>query len=267
MKNSMMILVFVFFKISREDLLEEPVRVSIVCAFILGDGQATQSWQGPLHCRQVLTCPQTHTQLATLMLPYLWIAPLDIKSHPSIFLLLHYTTKVPQPMLGVYLYEMKTMKPVWPSQRSTVWNMSVLVTPYSSAALRNWEICSICLKAMGELWIFFTGFSPVARLLISSLRIFWRKRCGSGETERQAMKDHKPWTSRLLEKRKKNKILNSHIHLSARSGILFFQPLAFPHQSRTDGWSTPPGSAPARGHTCWRSYPEPACSCHSLDLC
>lgn len=57
-----------------------------------------------------------------------------------------------------------------PSQRSTVWNMSVLVTPYFSEALRNWEICSICLKAAVELWIFFTGLSPVNRLLISSLR-------------------------------------------------------------------------------------------------
>lgn len=67
------------------------------------------------------------------------------------------------------------MKPIWPSQRSTVWNMSVFVTPYFSAALRNWEICSICLKAMGELWIFFTGFSPANRLLMSSLKT-WREK-------------------------------------------------------------------------------------------
>lgn len=59
-----------------------------------------------------------------------------------------------------------------PSQRSTVWNMSVLVTPYASAAWRNWDTCSICLKAIGELWILFMGLSPSWRLLMSSLRIW-----------------------------------------------------------------------------------------------
>ena len=71
-------------------------------------------------------------------------------------------------------WRMRRTEPHWPSQRSTVWNISVLVTPYFSAALRNWEICSICLKAMLEPWIFFTGLSPVNRLLISSLRT-WRE--------------------------------------------------------------------------------------------
>lgn len=36
------------------------------------------------------------------------------------------------------------------SKRSTVWNISVLVIPYFSAACRNREICSICLKAMPD---------------------------------------------------------------------------------------------------------------------
>lgn len=47
--------------------LEEPVGVSFVCAFLLGDGQAAQSWQGPLHGRQVFTCPSTrHYMSATI---------------------------------------------------------------------------------------------------------------------------------------------------------------------------------------------------------
>lgn len=62
-----------------------------------------------------------------------------------------------------------------PSHRSTVWNMSVLTTPYRSAALRNCEICSICLKAMLELWIFFTGLS-LHRLLMSSHKTWARYR-------------------------------------------------------------------------------------------
>ena len=36
------------------------------------------------------------------------------------------------------------------SKRSTVWNISVLVIPYFSAACRNRDICSICLKAMPD---------------------------------------------------------------------------------------------------------------------
>lgn len=40
--------------------LEEPVRISEVGAVILGDSQASQSWQGPLHRRQVFTWIRMH---------------------------------------------------------------------------------------------------------------------------------------------------------------------------------------------------------------
>ena len=59
------------------DSLEKPVRVSVVRAFILSDGQAPQGRQGPLHRRQVLTCPQTHgapLALAPLAL-YVYLNP------------------------------------------------------------------------------------------------------------------------------------------------------------------------------------------------
>ncbi|TNN53419.1 hypothetical protein EYF80_036406 [Liparis tanakae] len=58
--------------------------------------------------------------------------------------------------------------------------MSVLVTPYFSEALRNWEICSICLKAAVELWIFFTGFSAPG--LEAHLSGLWLRHAGAALT-------------------------------------------------------------------------------------
>lgn len=152
--------------------------------------------------------------------------------------------------------------------------MSVLLTPYASAAFRNWEICSICLKAMVEFWIFFTGLSPTNRLLTSWLRIWGNENDVRGEDGERTPKHNTPnYTVCFCNdqtKTAKNGTrggLYSRIHPSARPGSLIFQILASPLQSHTDGWSTPPGSAPAQGRTCCQSCPEPACSGRRTDLC
>lgn len=254
----------------------------MVCAFVLSDGQAPQGWQGPLHCCQVFSCPQTHRQQISLTLHNCHKRPtatlrLTLKTHfrPRCsfcscskqtlnktddmdledlhFLSLgDYRCQQNQrktdttgsfciqnsniddvakgvwrcyclPVLGIG-YDVAEKKAVlvfcsgsklfnwsitldyseyhilksklcfvflreiiaafavcWPSQRSTVWNMSVLLTPYASAALRNWETCSICLKAMPEFWIFFTGFSPTNRLFTSWHRIWGDENDERGE--------------------------------------------------------------------------------------
>lgn len=51
--------------------------------------------------------------------------------------------------------------------------MSVVMTPYASAAWRNCEIFSICLKAICVSWIFLMGSLPRGyRLLMSLQRIY-----------------------------------------------------------------------------------------------
>lgn len=51
--------------------------------------------------------------------------------------------------------------------------MSVVMTPYASAAWRNCEIFSICLKAICVSWIFLMGSLPRGYRLLMSLQRIW----------------------------------------------------------------------------------------------
>lgn len=87
------------------------------------------------------------------------------------------------------------------------------------------------------------------------------------QTQSQHFYDDKLNILRMEARNRAHAGLYSRIHPSARPGTLIFQVLASPPQSRTDGWSTPPESAPVQGRTCCQSYPEPACSGRRTDLC
>jgi len=65
------------------DSLEEPVGVSVVCAFVLRESQAAQSGDGPLHRRQILTCPHTHTHTHTQNRLWSFHTRLDISTDSS----------------------------------------------------------------------------------------------------------------------------------------------------------------------------------------
>lgn len=63
-------------------------------------------------------------------------------------------------------------------------------------ARKGGEICSICLKAIEEAWIFFTGACPSGYSELISLHRTWkRQQAGRGEdgtTEGQRTKDSEP---------------------------------------------------------------------------
>lgn len=138
--------------------LEEPLRVTTESPIILCDRDTAKGHQCPLHRSQVFSFVYKKARLI--------FYPMQKDKHDS-------SWHISWDYILVYS----------PSQRSTVWNISVLVTPYASAALRNWDTCSICLKAIGELWILFTGLSPSWRLLMSSPRTWdTSKRLWSGHS-------------------------------------------------------------------------------------